>query len=62
METTHGKAEIDFNVMVCGTAQWPLTPPSTPFTIPDDVSIVVMVFIFDSTHDDITFFFPLLFN
>lgn len=37
METTHGKAEIDFNVMVCGTAQWPLTPPSTPFTIPDDL-------------------------
>ena len=31
-----GKADaLDFNIMVCGTAQWPLQAPNTPFNIPE---------------------------
>ncbi|KAJ3077130.1 hypothetical protein HK102_005291 [Quaeritorhiza haematococci] len=38
MERTHEKDELlDFNILVLGTASWPLTAPSSGFNIPDDL-------------------------
>eukprot|EP01137_Pigoraptor_chileana_P032706 Opistho-2@22517 len=28
---------VDFNIMVLGTGSWPLNPPTTPFTIPEEL-------------------------
>lgn len=40
MEQNHEKSELlDFQILVLGTASWPLQAPSTGFNIPDDVGI-----------------------
>lgn len=33
----------DFNILVLGTGSWPLSPPSTSFNIPDDVSSMIFI-------------------
>jgi cullin 1 len=40
-DMTHGRDETDFNVMVLATGQWPLSAPTTPFNIPEDVSFSI---------------------
>ncbi|KAG5456026.1 MAG: Cullin, partial [Olpidium bornovanus] len=39
MNTTHDEADlsVDFSIMVLGTSAWPLQPPATKFTIPEDL-------------------------
>ncbi|KAI8809093.1 Cullin [Cladochytrium replicatum] len=38
LERNHNKEELlDFGIMVLGTASWPLQPPTSGFTIPDDL-------------------------
>ncbi|KAJ3336687.1 hypothetical protein HDU91_001701, partial [Kappamyces sp. JEL0680] len=37
MELTHGKQDMDFSILVLGSGSWPLSPPTTPFTIPADL-------------------------
>jgi cullin 1 len=45
MELTHGKDDTDFTVVVLATGQWPLSPPTTPFNIPEDVSVDTFNFV-----------------
>ncbi|RKO91623.1 Cullin [Blyttiomyces helicus] len=38
MDRSHEKAEaLDFYVLVCGQASWPLVPPKTTFNIPEEL-------------------------
>ncbi|ORX99041.1 Cullin-domain-containing protein [Basidiobolus meristosporus CBS 931.73] len=37
LETHEANELTDFYILVLGTAAWPLSPPSTPFNIPDEV-------------------------
>lgn len=38
MERTHEKSDLlDLNIMVLGQAQWPIKPPTSNFTLPQDL-------------------------
>ena len=39
MEISHGKADdsYDFNILVLATGQWPLSAPTSPFNIPEEL-------------------------
>ncbi|KAJ3321345.1 hypothetical protein HDV06_004449 [Boothiomyces sp. JEL0866] len=37
METSHGKQDIDFSILVLGSGSWPLYAPTSAFNIPQDL-------------------------